>query len=626
MGNVVKKTSSKTKNLNRIIKLLKYQAAGLNKSGQLKLQTVADAIKKDEHKILRKLDKLKIYQDNNIIDTLPAFTYITDLRRISIIIKILKKNGVTKKLFKTISDDDNLITYLSSFLDIVYANNSALNSHRENSIGKSIDQLILESYELESVRHFINELYNDATLVELKSLDDLGVITQIAIQINKVKGEVISSSTCIMKTPMLDPLTNLPLRDSIQMYLNNAINKAVKRKDFPVSILFIDVDNFKSFNSIYGHQIGDEVLIQLSQVLKGLNEGISARYGGDEFIVVLENASVAKAKAVARKIQNRLHKWQPTAFNMHKTKVDVSIGIVKLQDLLNIYPNLYVNDAISTANRAMFRAKTRGKAAIVDMHEYLDIETNIINDIKRYGFKNAYVILQPSVNLQGKVQKYEVLTRYKLDANTILPKDIFPIIQENNIINEFNTWLFDHVNSNINNWIQRKYWGNSMQFAINTQILDNKFITSLEKSLQKNNIEGSNIEIELVNTDQMLSSISQKDIENMLIELNSFGCSIAVDDFTSGCSIFTLDRLLPFIQTIKVGKASINYKNLLPGLIKMSDAYPNIKNIIIQGIEKNIQRERLLRRINDPKVLLQGYLIAKPMTLKTVELILSNGK
>jgi diguanylate cyclase (GGDEF)-like protein len=148
-----------------------------------------------------------------------------------------------------------------------------------------------------------------------------------------------------------DGLTNLYVRDVLDVFLEKEIGKAKRKKSY-VSFAMIDIDDFKNVNDTYGHQKGDEVLASIGNVL---NENIremdfAARYGGEEFCVVMPNTKIEEAYEIATRIRKEIE-----SLSFDNFSVTVSIGVSQSM------PSYSPKRVVSLADKALYRAKENGK-------------------------------------------------------------------------------------------------------------------------------------------------------------------------------------------------------------------------------------------------------------------------
>lgn len=156
-----------------------------------------------------------------------------------------------------------------------------------------------------------------------------------------------------------DPLTNLLNRRSFNNNLNT-FAKLSKRTQKPISLLFLDIDNFKTINDTFGHKIGDEVLKRVSNLLReNLREtDIKSRWGGEEFIVALIDTNSKEASEIAKKLKEKLESDLLLTKLVNKP-VTASFGVTKIEDEQSI------DSAIIRVDNAMYEAKNSGKNKVV---------------------------------------------------------------------------------------------------------------------------------------------------------------------------------------------------------------------------------------------------------------------
>lgn len=172
-----------------------------------------------------------------------------------------------------------------------------------------------------------------------------------------------------------DPLTNLVNRRAFQELLEKYFKQA-KDQEYSLSCCMCDLDNYKKVNDTLGHQIGDELLVEVSKVIRSTLRGsdIAARYGGDEFILLLPRADLEGAMIACNRIQERMRQWC-NQFADARSNVTVSIGLASLP----ISAVQSVDELIACADQALYHAKSLGKNRIVnyeplDKAEYIEAQ------------------------------------------------------------------------------------------------------------------------------------------------------------------------------------------------------------------------------------------------------------
>jgi len=207
--------------------------------------------------------------------------------------------------------------------------------------------------------------------VHLNLLDNLGTI---AIYFKSGQGKIISEalqvsvaacfSQAIRNAQEHGRMKDLAMRDGLTDLFNRRIfdetlAQKVKSPDMrPVSLLLIDLDNFKQVNDTFGHQAGDQVLKTLARILKDSCRGhdLVARFGGEEFAIILSQTQAATAHAIAQRIRNRLAKTIFT-FDDRQLQITASIGLATCQEGSTIF----TSNLVKQADRALYQAKRTGK-------------------------------------------------------------------------------------------------------------------------------------------------------------------------------------------------------------------------------------------------------------------------
>jgi diguanylate cyclase len=163
------------------------------------------------------------------------------------------------------------------------------------------------------------------------------------------------------KSMYIDTLTKLNNREFFYESISDSMEK-LKKKQSCISLLMIDLDNFKNINDTYGHMAGDEILKQLSNILKNSirNIDIATRWGGDEFVITLPGVNTKDAFNIADRIRSNINNHD-FFYNNNFFKVTASIGITSVGNKMDI------NAFIDSADKALYKAKTnKNSVAFLD--------------------------------------------------------------------------------------------------------------------------------------------------------------------------------------------------------------------------------------------------------------------
>ncbi|TYS18511.1 EAL domain-containing protein [Rossellomorea vietnamensis] len=405
-----------------------------------------------------------------------------------------------------------------------------------------------------------------------------------------------------------DPLTGLPNRT----YLKNHL--ILEEKNLPFSLLFIDLDRFKIVNDTQGHEFGDLLLIEVSKRFKQCIYGKDSliRYGGDEFIIILDNADKEETIEICKKI---IHEFrEPFIIKGLEFFSSPSIGI-------GLYPldGKSMEEIIQAADTAMYHAKENGR----NNYKFFKSSLNEVNRRKlqlenrmRRGLENKefYVQYQPKVRLSDdKVVGMEALMRWSSsELGEISPVEFIPLAEELGIIVEMGEWILQEAAAQCKQWQEEGLTELTVSVNISpVQFKDQKFVTRVLHVLQQTGLQPEYLEIELT------ESIMQ-DIENakfVLECLQEIGVKVAIDDFGTGYSSLNYLRHLP-INTLKIDKSFIH------GINTKEDEESIVKTIVYMGhnmkfevVAEGIENASQLRFLQDLNCEIgQGFYFSKPLT------------
>jgi diguanylate cyclase (GGDEF)-like protein/PAS domain S-box-containing protein len=411
-----------------------------------------------------------------------------------------------------------------------------------------------------------------------------------------------------------DMLTNLPNRSLLADRLTQAMVQC-NRHDKSLAVVFLDLDGFKNINDSYGHLMGDELLIALSQRMKeALREGDSlARIGGDEFVAVL--ADLANTEDCIPVLERLLMAAsEPITLGDLLLNVSASIGVT-----------LYPQDSVDTdllmrhADQAMYSAKALGKNRyhFFDTAQYdaVKVQRESLEAIRNALDNNQFVLhYQPKVNMKtGKVTGVEALIRWQHPEQGLLsPIEFLPIIENNPMSIELGEWVIDTALTQISQWKKMALNLNTSVNIAAVQLQQTDFTMKLTELLARHpDVEPHYLELEVLETSAL------DDVQHASETINAcmaLGVSFALDDFGTGYSSLTYLRRLP-TSLIKIDQSFVRDMlddpddlAIVVGVIALAKSFK--LDVIAEGVETVEHGTRLLALGCE---LAQGYGIAKPM-------------
>ncbi|WP_226035137.1 putative bifunctional diguanylate cyclase/phosphodiesterase [Aquibacillus saliphilus] len=423
-----------------------------------------------------------------------------------------------------------------------------------------------------------------------------------------------------------DSLTSLPNRNLLNKWV---MERPLKKEDI-ISVLFLDLDRFKSINDNFGHDTGDLVLKEVARRLRNClrKSDFISRQGGDEFIIILDDMySKQDSISVATKISNQLA--LPYRINNNNVITSTSIGISMgtIRDDSCICSD-FIETLIKHADNAMYHAKKQGGNTHCfntpyqnhQLERYYQIEQEIK---KALGQEQLSIVYQPLINLNStEVIGVEALLRWNNPRlGKVSPLEFIPLLEEFGLIIPVSKWILKTVCN------QLRIWRNNgvllEKIAINIspiQFRDHMFAEDLKQILEEAQIEPSFLELEI--TEGTLLNITES--TRTLKELKNLGVRISIDDFGTGYSSLSYLKQLP-IDSLKIDKSFIDELDV-DGKIIVNTIVNMGRNlnftIIAEGIEKKEQLQ-YLKGLDCHEG--QGYYWSKPLPSEDIAGIYHNS-
>ena len=423
-----------------------------------------------------------------------------------------------------------------------------------------------------------------------------------------------------------DSLTGLPNRTFYKELVGRALLMA-KRHRWTIAVLFIDLDYFKRINDTLGHDIGDQLLRTVADLVKTCIrksdfiarseaeelENVVARLGGDEFIVLLnEIAHSQDASRVARRVLKELAR--PFTLAGHEVFVTASIGIA-------LYP-VDGDDAetlFKNADVAMYHAKNQGrnnyqfytKSMNAMSLQRLDLENDLRKALDRGEFLLYY---KPTVDVKTrKIIGAEALIRWKHPSKgIILPGEFIPLAEETGLIVPIGEWVLRTACSQNRAWQHDGH--KPFRVAVNLsgrQFDQENLVEVVSKVLHDTGLDPEHLELEI--TESTIMKNPEK-AATTLHKLKGMGICLSIDDFGTGYSSLANLKKFP-LDTLKIDRSFVmnitadsDDAAITTAIIAMAHSLK--LGVVAEGVESEDQQSFLRERACDA---VQGYLFSRPI-------------
>ncbi|MGF1479408.1 MAG: putative bifunctional diguanylate cyclase/phosphodiesterase [Cyanophyceae cyanobacterium] len=416
-----------------------------------------------------------------------------------------------------------------------------------------------------------------------------------------------------------DSLTSLHNRAWFMEQLNQ---KIAQNSDF--ALLFLDLDRFKLVNDSLGHSIGDRLLVMIAARLKNslLSQDLVARFGGDEFIILLEGMGVRGATRFAKRLGEELA--QTIFIDEYQVFTTVSIGIVAKSSAESVQ----AENLIRNVDIAMYRAKAQGSGryAVFDeaMYRQLIVRSQLEQDLRQALFSQLQLYYQPIVSLEtGRITSFEALLRWQHpDRGIISPMDFIPIAEDTGMIVAIGEWVLEETCQQMRLW-QHAYPQLSLSISVNLsgyQLIQPGLIERIEEILQVTNFDARTLKLEITESAVMNNA---QDAATILRLLTLKGIELAIDDFGTGYS--SLSRLAEFnVHTLKIDRSFISLigrSEKRAAIIRATImlAHSLGMSVTAEGVETAAQLSAL-RTLRCEEA--QGYYFSRPLTREAAHSLL----
>lgn len=428
-----------------------------------------------------------------------------------------------------------------------------------------------------------------------------------------------------------DTLTDLPNRDLFREQLEEALTGSASSQQ--VGVLFLDLDDFKTVNDTFGHAAGDELLVAVADRLRhALRDGdLVARFGGDEFAVLLRDADADLAGALANRLVGVLQ--APFALTTGMASGQASAGLVLARHDARTSAHEQAGDLLRRADLAMYAAKQAGGGRHMEFQEELDEAVrerrSIQQDITEALIHEDFVVhYQPIVDLRThRLISVEALLRWQHPQRGTVPPDLFiPAAETSGAIVELGTWVLAQACADLQRWDQTCP-GSSLRITVNLsarQLQEASIGPQIARVLHRGGVDPRRLTLEV--TESLLMD-DKEAAANILWQLRTLGIRIVVDDFGTGYS--SLSRLVDLpLDEIKIDRSFVDElrrseagATIITAAVAMAHGLG--LGVIAEGVE-NLEQLRFLQHAGCDHA--QGFLFSRPLTADDIERMLLQGE
>ncbi len=569
--------------------------------------------------------------EGRILGVIMVFQDVTD--RYALESELRRTKDRLQAILSSLPDLCFLLDRHGRYLDILGGPDALLADERERLIGRTVAEVlppeeaapILRTIETtvitrrpQRLEYALDTLsgrrYFEGTTAVVEDHDGLAVIWLARDTTERRRAE-----EQLRQLVRYDPLTGLANRVLAEQHIAHALARA-RRNGHYGAVMFLDVDRFKNINDSLGHPVGDQLLIELGatlrQTLRG--EDLAARFGGDEFVIVLEDLGPDRLEASARAehIAEKLRHACATPFVLgeHQQQVSVSIGIVLFPD-----DDCGVDELLKRADIAMYKAKEGGRNRICffspELQEIAEARLQIHRDLQR-GLQEGQLQLyvQPRVDVHGRWTGGEVLVRWAHPQRGLLaPGGFIGVAEHTGLIDDLDMQVISRTIRQLGACqkdLPEHFRGLSMNVTA-ALLLQPGFPDELRHWCLESALPPERLGLEI--TERVLLADHDK-AARVIEQLRDLGLHFAIDDFGTGYPSLRYLQRLP-IHTVKIDRSFVER---LPGhagdariAITILDMARGLGlEVIAEGVERE-EQVAFLKRHGCREF--QGYLYARPL-------------
>ena len=444
------------------------------------------------------------------------------------------------------------------------------------------------------------------------------------MRVNALLSQLDQARMSLQQVAHFDPLTNLINRRGFnQLFAEKLIERETSNN--MLAVMFLDIDHFKRINDSLGHDAGDELLKVIANQIKSAtrsHDDVVARFGGDEFCILISMNSRDEAQHMAQRIMLKMK--EPIELAGRRMVMTTSIGI-------SVFPDdgRTSDELLKHADLALYQSKGNGRNSLnffsSNLKARASLELQIEEELRNALRENTGLLLhyQPIVDLKtGQVSKLEALVRWNHPEHGLLSPDRFISIAEaNGLIGELDNWVLCKACHDLAE-LSRQGWP-SIGIAVNCSALNLvrvELADEIKSALSSSGIAAHRLELE-VTENALMGNISNT--SQLLLQIRALGVSLSIDDFGTGYSSLAYLKRLP-LNTLKIDRSFIQDipkssqdMEIVQAIIVM--AHTLHLRVVTEGVETLAQFEFLNKYGCD---FIQGYLLSRPVPLEDLSNLL----
>jgi len=458
------------------------------------------------------------------------------------------------------------------------------------------------------------------------------------LRMDELESMVQARTKELVHAALHDKLTGLPNRALLKDRITHAIERAKRNPDYHFALFFLDFDRFKLINDSLGHDVGDELLVEISRrlhsamratdaVCKPEEMSTAARLGGDEFVIL---ADELKSDADAGRIADRLQESLGEAYHLkgHKVSSTASIGITT-----SATPYANADDMIRDADTAMYHAKAAGKARYVmfdrQMHERVTARLQMENDLRHaLERKELFLQYQPVFSMSDRsVVGFEALVRWNHPTRGIIPPgDFIPTAEETGLIVPIGYWIISEACRQLKILQQESPSQKKLFMSINIsarQLCYPELVSRVREILSQTGVDSQTVTFEITETVMIRNADASIPV---LGQLEQLGIRLHMDDFGTGYSSLSCLHRFPLAglkidQSFVQNSGSTRHQAIVRAIVTLAISLGI--SLVAEGIE-TAEQLALLQKLECSQG--QGFYFSPPLNAPDAVTFLKTGK